>query len=306
MTYYLISETLKECRPEEIQNSEHQFVAVLTPEEYRDAKPTFNMGIDIEVDLDTIQDTKALVNYDSLTGTLNIPDHENFTDQKYRFAFALDEKGIVLIDSSGYASTLTARVQQKKRWKLPSLERFIYDFLEETIANDAIYLETVEKNLEDIEDLIMTGMMEEYPALVNDIRYDLNDLHKHYEHMIDLATELVENENEFFAEENLRYFRTFSERVQRLQDTVVQLRDYTVQLRDMIRDQLEIKQNRIMTLLTVITTIFMPLTLIAGWYGMNFKYMPELNYIYAYPIVIAVCILIVVVSLIWFRKNKWL
>ena len=58
--------------------------------------------------------------------------------------------------------------------------------------------------------------------------------------------------------------------------------------------------------LTVITSIFMPLTLIAGWYGMNFKYMPELEHEAAYPIVIAVSIVIVIVCLIFFKKKKWL
>ncbi len=50
----------------------------------------------------------------------------------------------------------------------------------------------------------------------------------------------------------------------------------------------------------------MPLTLIAGWYGMNFRYMPELEYKWAYPAVIAVSVVIVIVSLIFFKKKKWL
>jgi magnesium transporter len=61
-----------------------------------------------------------------------------------------------------------------------------------------------------------------------------------------------------------------------------------------------------MALLTVISSIFMPLTLIAGWYGMNFKYMPELEYKYAYPITIAVSAAIVIISLVFFKKKKWL
>ncbi|MBQ1393912.1 MAG: magnesium transporter CorA, partial [Lachnospiraceae bacterium] len=69
---------------------------------------------------------------------------------------------------------------------------------------------------------------------------------------------------------------------------------------------LDVKQNRIMTVLTVVTTIFMPLTLIAGWYGMNFKYMPELETNMGYPVVIAVSLSIVIVSLIYFKKKKWL
>ena len=61
-----------------------------------------------------------------------------------------------------------------------------------------------------------------------------------------------------------------------------------------------------MALLTVITSIFMPLTLIAGWYGMNFKYMPELEYKASYPIIIVLSVVIVIVCLIFFKKKKWL
>ena len=79
-----------------------------------------------------------------------------------------------------------------------------------------------------------------------------------------------------------------------------------MQIRDLYKAQLDIKQNKIMTILTVVTTIFMPLTLIAGWYGMNFRYMPELERPMAYPVVIAVSVAIVVFSLIFFRKKRWL
>ena len=74
----------------------------------------------------------------------------------------------------------------------------------------------------------------------------------------------------------------------RLMDQVKSLRDYTVQLREMFSTQLDIKMNRIMTVLTVVTVIFMPLTLIVGWYGMNFVYMPELHWKYSYLVVFIV------------------
>ena len=60
-----------------------------------------------------------------------------------------------------------------------------------------------------------------------------------------------------------------------------------------------------MRILTVVTTIFMPLTLIAGWYGMNFKYMPELMSKYGYPGVIVFSILVVVIEIIYFKRKKW-
>ena len=126
------------------------------------------------------------------------------------------------------------------------------------------------------------------------IRDEILDLRTHYEQLIDFGQELEENENNFFNANNLRYFRMFSERVARLQDIVNSLKEYTMQIRDLQHTQLEVKQNHIMTFLTVVSTIFMPLTLIVGWYGMNFKYMPELEYAISYPIVIVICVLIIV------------
>ena len=94
--------------------------------------------------------------------------------------------------------------------------------------------------------------------------------------------------------------------VSRLFDIVNSLLEYTAQIRDTYKSRLDVRQNHIMTVLTVVTTIFMPLTLIVGWYGMNFKYMPELNSPLGYPLVIAVSALIVVFSLIFFKIKKWL
>ena len=167
-------------------------------------------------------------------------------------------------------------------------------------------LEQNEKNLNRIEDEIMQGTVTAYPMDLNIIRGDLLDLRVHYEQMIDLGHELQENENDFFAEENLRYFHMFTERIIRLQDMVAGQRDYIAQLRDLLQAQLEVKQNTIMTVLTVITSIFLPLTLIAGWYGMNFSNMPELTWAYGYPVIIIISAVIVVLCLFWFRKKKWM
>ena len=184
--------------------------------------------------------------------------------------------------------------------------RFIYDFLEQIVAHDRIILERVDKELDNVESSILDGEGKDPSQRVSRIRSDLRDLRTHYEQLIDLGEELEENENDFFNEDNTRYFRLFTQRVSRLRDMTASLRDFSIQIRDLYQSQLDVKQNRTMALLTVITTIFMPLTLIAGWYGMNFKYMPELEYKWAYPAVIAVSIIIVIVSLLFFKKKKWL
>lgn len=304
--YFLIRESLVPCGADEIKNSDAQYVAVLNSKEWADRCAEFNMGIDLEMDVVRPLETKAIVNIDSLTGTLYRPSLALNADFHGSFAFALDERGIVLVDDSGYAERLTLQISRTKKWRFPGLERFLYDLLELVIAGDLPMLEGMEKQLNQIEDSIMTGDTTGYPIVLNNIRGDLLDLRLHYEQLIDLGQELRENENDFFKEETLRYFQMFTERVIRLQDMVNSQRDYTSQLRDLLQAQLEVKQNTIMTVLTVITTIFLPLTLIAGWYGMNFIHMPELGWVYGYPVIIIVSVLIVAGSLFWFKKNKWM
>ena len=304
--FFAIEETLKEVKREELKRSGSQFVAVLSFEEWKNSKDSFEMGMDIEPDLSEIFLTKAEVNYDSLTGTFAVPDRNNPSADDLKFAFVLDEKGIVFIDDNGTALDIIRGVQRTKKWKMPSLERFLYDFLDQIVKDDLRLMEKYEDELDHMEQAIIDGDEGLPSGRLNDIRSDIRYLRIHYEQLMDLAAEFEENENGFFKLENLRYFRLFINRAERLHEASMSLRDYTMQLRDLYKAHLDLKQNRIITVLTVVTTIFMPLTLIVGWYGMNFRYMPELNWEWSYPVVIAASIVIVIGSLLFFKKKKWL
>lgn len=224
-----------------------------------------------------------------------------------KFSFALDEKGIIFIDDTGAAEAIVESIRNSRRWRSPSLERFLYDFLEQIVKDDLALMTRLELEMDAMEQAVLEDHEDALPiGRLNEIRMEIRDLQNHYEQLLDLAEELEENENGFFQQENLRYFRQFLSRVERLRDMATALRDYTIQIHDLYATQVDVRQNRIMTILTVITSIFLPLTLIAGWYGMNFRYMPELNWPWSYPVVIAVCLVIVVVCLVYFKKKKWL
>ena len=307
MQYYLLKETLETCTAEELSAAgEAKYVALLTSAEWQRESERFDMGIELDPTAREIHSTKAEVNFDSLTGTFRLPDRDALTERDYRFAFALDEKGIVFIDESGVVEQILQTIAQTRRWREPSLERFLYDFLEQIVSRDLPIMERYEKELDSIEDEILSDNGENGLVRVSQILDDVRELRVHYEQLIDMTQELEENENGFFSEKKLRYLHLFMNRMARLHDAAASLREHTVQVRDLYRAQLEVKQNRIMTLLTVVTTIFMPLTLLVGWYGMNFRYMPELDEPIAYPAVIVCSVLIVVVSLIFFKKKKWM
>ncbi len=304
--YYLIRQSLEPAEFNRLKSSGEQYVAVLTPEQWAAQKDSFDMGIDIEPQTQEIHSTKAEVNYDSLTGTFSIPDRDNFAEMR-RFAFALDEKGVVFIDNGDAAQQLIDEIRRSKKWRLPSLERFLYDFLEQIVNRDRDLLEGYDSELSEIEDALERedeGL--DNVERANEIRSDLRTLRVHYEQLLDFTQELEENENNFFKPDNLRYFRLFGNRLARFSDSAKAIADHALQIRDIYKAHLDIKQNRIMTVLTVVTTIFMPLTLIVGWYGMNFRHMPELESAWGYPIVIAVSALILIGSLLYFKKKKWL
>ena len=111
------------------------------------------------------------------------------------------------------------------------------------------------------------------------------------------------DENGFFTEEECGLFHLFEERVIRLREESQLLREYCTQIQSLFQSEIDIRQNRIMQILTIVTTIFLPLSLIAGWYGMNFSGMPELHWRYGYPAIIAVSAAIVALSL-WICKKK--
>ena len=307
MSYHLLAETVQPCSKADIlDNKGMQYAAILTTPEWERERESFDMGIELDLDARNIHNTKAEVNFDSLTGTFQIPDRDNLKENEFCFAFALDEKGIVFIDDSGKAEQMVQAIRRTKRWREPSLERFLHDFLEQIVDRDLSIMERYEDELHQIEDTILSSQGQGDLARVNEIRSDLRRLLIHYEQLIDMTQELEENENGFFREEKLRYIHLFMNYITRRQSSAASLRDYTMQVRDLYDAQLEVRQNRIMTLLTVVTTIFMPLTLIAGWYGMNFRYMPELEWRFGYPAVIALSVAIVAYCLIQFKRKKWL
>ena len=300
---YLIEDKMQETTAEALFALKHQFVAVITRAEWETLHDRFDMGIEWEPDMQDIHNTKAEVNYDSLTGTFLVPERLHLTAPGAPFAFALDEKGVVFIDESGFVEKCISEIRRTKKWAMPSLERFLYDFLEQIVREDPALIERYELELDAMEDRLLSSGEEIDMGRLNIIRGEMRELSIHYDQLLNLGQELEENENGFFQE--TRYFHLFLNRMERLHDAAGSLREHTMQLRDLYHAQLERRQNHIMTVLTVVTTIFMPLTLIAGWYGMNFENMPELKSPYGYPIVIVVSILIVLVSFILLRFIRW-
>lgn len=244
-----------------------------------------------------------LENYaDYMLGTFCIPSKQNYKTKK-RFIYYIYKDEIVFVDDSALVKALLEKMAHTRTWDNPSIEVFFSNFLEMLIDTDLIYLEELENRIAKLESAILNGEISHFNHKLMDFRKELLARYYYYSQLIEVGDILGENENRFFAENNLRLFDFFTRKVGRLQGNVQMLREYALEIREEYHSLIDLKQNNTMRILTVVTTIFLPLTLIAGWYGMNFAHMPELNWKYGYPFVIAFSLAIIFLT-IWLCKKK--
>lgn len=185
-----------------------------------------------------------------------------------------------------------------------SLGTNLISLLDIFTKEDSHTLQDIEKRITDLEDDLITSYNNEYIKNIITFRKDLLSLKCYYEQLVDFFGDFNENENLLLSDTELKHSGNITNRVNRLHQTVNNLRDYVTQVREAYQSQADINLNIIMKVFTVLAAFFLPLTLIAGWYGMNLK-MPEYGFEYGYPVVILVCVVVVILCIILFKKNKW-
>ena len=168
-----------------------------------------------------------------------------------------------------------------------------------------LFLQDYEEKLSHLEEELLEGNMEDFDRKILLSRKELSVLSAYYEQLSDMGETLQQNAARHQTEQEALLFGLFCEKAGRLYDMVQTLKEYSMQLREMHQTQIDIRQNEIMKVLTIVTTLFMPLTLIAGWYGMNFAHMPELTAPGGYEIICVVCLLLIAVEIWIFKKKGW-
>lgn len=181
----------------------------------------------------------------------------------------------------------------------------LYYYMFRMIHGDLLHLEDMERQLTKIETHVTADEIESsFSKQILKIKKHLLWIGMYYEQFLNLLADLSNNMSGLYNKSTLKKFKMLDSKIDRLYSKTKNLLNYATEIRSTYQAEVDLQLNKTMKALTVITVIVSPLTLIVGWYGMNLQ-MPEFSFAYSYPILIAVCVTIVVGSIVYFKKNKW-
>ncbi|PIX23878.1 MAG: magnesium and cobalt transport protein CorA [Deltaproteobacteria bacterium CG_4_8_14_3_um_filter_45_9] len=181
-----------------------------------------------------------------------------------------------------------------------------YSLLDSIVDNYFIILEKLGEKIEFLEDELVTRPTPETLQIIHHLKREMIYLRKAVWPLREVIGSLERGEPPLVKETIRVYLRDVYDHTIQVIDTIETFRDMVSGMLDIYLSSISNRLNAVMKVLTIIATIFMPLTFLAGIYGMNFKYMPELEWRWSYPVVWLIMVGIGVSMLLYFRKKKWL
>ena len=194
----------------------------------------------------------------------------------------------------------------KGRIRRTGADYLAYCLLDSIVDHYFVVLEQVGEEVEFLEEELVTNPTPETLQTIHNLKRDMIFLRKSVWPLREVIGALERGELSLIRESTGIYLRDVYDHTIQVVDTIETFRDMISGMLDIYLSSVSNRMNEVMKVLTIIATIFIPLTLIAGIYGMNFQYMPELGWRWGYPMVWLVMLVIGVLMLVYFRRKKWL
>ncbi|MCG8183289.1 magnesium/cobalt transporter CorA [Tenacibaculum piscium] len=195
--------------------------------------------------------------------------------------------------------------KQKKRIRTAGTDYLTFALLDIVVDNYLYVLGFLGDKIETLEENLLINPTQNIITEINNYKRELNFLRKNIKPAKEMIFSLAKTDTDFIKENTYIYFKE-------LEDNISQANDATDNYREILSDQLNIyhttissKLNDIMRFLTIFSVIFIPLTFIAGIYGTNFEYIPELSYKYSYFIMWGIMLVTAIAMLLFFKNKKW-
>lgn len=207
---------------------------------------------------------------------------------------------------SDHFTPLIERLKESRsRLRRIGLDYLFYAIVDTAIDHSFPVLESLGERIEDLEDFLVEHPAHEVLEEIYTLKRELILLNRALWPHREVVGKLLRNEGEWFGEDVLVYFRDCYDHTFQILGLLRSYREMMAELLGVYLSGAQVRLNEAMRVLTVIATIFMPITFVVGVYGMNFRYMPELEWRYGYPAVMALCAAVALGMIVWFRRKGW-
>jgi magnesium transporter len=198
------------------------------------------------------------------------------------------------------------RIRKEGRIRKFGPDYLAYALIDDIVDNYFLVIEHLEEQVEILEEELVTNATPSSLHKINTLKKSMIFLRKSIWPLREVISGMERTESSLIKESTEIYLRDVYDHVIQVIDTLETLRDMVSGMIDIYLSGLSYKMNEIMKVLTLIATIFIPLTFVAGVYGMNFRYMPEIAWEYGYYMVWGIMITMVLVMIYYFRKKQWI
>ena len=181
-----------------------------------------------------------------------------------------------------------------------------YSMMDAIVDNYFVVLESLGEQIDRAEERQNRATLASSVEMVHGLRRELLFLRRSVWPLREVLAQLARHESVLIGEKSAIYFRDVYDHTVQVMDNVEALRELLSSLLDVHLTRASLRMNETMKALTLVATIFIPLTFIVGVYGMNFDYFPELRWRYAYPVLWVLMIAIGAGMVVWFKRKKWL
>jgi magnesium transporter len=181
----------------------------------------------------------------------------------------------------------------------------LYALMDRIIDDYFIVMEKLGEELEEFEEIAYNNPAQQIVQRLNKLRRNTIYVRKSVWPLREMINHMTTGDYKQIGERTRVYMRDLYDHAVQVLDTVETYRDIQGGIMDVYQSNLNLRMNEVMKVLTIISTIFIPLNFIAGVYGMNFRFMPELQNPYGYFIIVGFMMAVAIVMLIWFKVKKW-
>ena len=194
----------------------------------------------------------------------------------------------------------------KGRIRKAGADYLAYSLLDAVVDGYFLIMENLGEKVELIQEQVVTNPTQKTLQKIHELKGEMISLRKSVWPLREVANNLPRSESDLIAPATSAYLRDVYDHTIQVIDNIETFREMASGMLDIYLSSISNKMNAVMKVLTIIATLFIPLTFVAGVYGMNFKHMPELEWRWGYAGVWAVMVAIAIVMLLYFRRKKWI